>query len=145
MSVYKVLINVRKEEVKGMSDDLSIHISQIIQYFEYVTKEYEYNFENVNKQDRLTQDYLHMLELDNLNYSERAKVATKVSKCRKERRASKDLVEALTPLVTMITSERGVLMLNLLKEVLGKTRKIEKQQSARTYKFKVYSDEEYTE
>jgi hypothetical protein len=36
---------------------------------------------------------LHELELDRLKYKERAKVATKISKMRHERRASKDNIE----------------------------------------------------
>ena len=56
-------------------------------------RDYEWNKEEVNKLDKLTQDYLHMLELGGLDYKGRAKVATKITNCRQLRRESKDTVE----------------------------------------------------
>ena len=69
--------------------------------------DYNWNRDEVNRLDRLTQDYLHMLELDGLNYKERAKVATKIAKCRQDRRASKDTAEILEPLIQFLESDKG--------------------------------------
>lgn len=50
-------------------------------------------YDNLTKCEKEQQNLLHELELDGLNYKERAKVATKISKMRHERRASKDSIE----------------------------------------------------
>ena len=100
-------------------------------------QDYEWNREEVNRLDKLTQDYLHQLELGGLDYRERAKVATKLSQCRKVRRISKDTVEILEPLMEFLQSEKGKGTLNLMREVLGKTRKVEERMETRTYRYKV--------
>lgn len=99
--------------------------------------DYEWNKAEVNRLDRLTQDYLHQLELNGLSYNERAKVATQLTKCRQLRRESKDTVEILEPFVEFIQSEKGKQTMNLMKEALGKTRKVEKYMENRTYRYKV--------
>ena len=83
--------------------------------------------------DQLTQDYLHSLELDILSYSDRAKLATKISRCRRLRRDHKDMVMSLAPLVDFLKSERGNRMMKDLRETLGQTRKIEKYMETRKY------------
>ena len=102
-----------------------------------VKADYEWNKEEVNRLDKLTQDYLHKLELEGLDYRERAKVATQLSKCRQLRRASKDTVEILEPFMEFIDSEKGRQTMNLMREALGKTRKIEKYMETRSYRYKV--------
>lgn len=104
--------------------------------------DYEWNKAEVNRLDRLTQDYLHRLELENLDYGERAKVATQLAKCRQLRRASKDTVEILEPFIDFIESDKGKQTMNLMREALGKTRKVEKYMENRTYRYKVLSSME---
>lgn len=116
----------------------SMYISDFCKMIDTVKDDYEWNKNEVNRLDRLTQDYLHMLELDNLNYKERAKVATKIAKCRQNRRASKDTTEILDPLIQFLDSEKGRNMMNLMREVLGKTRKVEERMGNRIYRYKVY-------
>lgn len=91
--------------------------------------------------DRLTQDYLHKLELDGLSYSERAKVATKLQSCRQLRREHKDTAEILEPLVQFVDSDKGRNMMNLLREALGKTRKAEERMENRVYHPRVLTEE----
>lgn len=119
----------------------STYISDFCNMVSSAQSDYTWNKDEVNRLDRLTQDYLHMLELDNLDYSQRAKVATKIMNCRKLRRASKDTVEILEPLIDFLNSDRGKNMMNLMKEVLGKTRKVENKMENRVYRFKEYSPE----
>lgn len=119
----------------------SNYISDFCNMVSSAQSDYVWNKDEVNRLDRLTQDYLHMLELDNLDYSQRAKVATKIMNCRKLRRASKDTVEILEPLIDFLNSDRGKNMMNLMKEVLGKTRKVENKMENRVYRFKEYSPE----
>ena len=119
----------------------SIHISEFCKLVTTAMSDYEWNREEVNRLDRLTQDYLHKLELDNLSYSERAKIATKLMRCRQLRRESKDTAEILEPLIIFLDSDKGKNMLNLLRETLGKTRKVEERMDNRTYRYKVLEQE----
>ena len=70
-------------------------ISSFCKLMENAQRDYAWNYDEVNRMDRLTQDYLHKLELDGLDYKERAKVATQLAKCRQARRECKDTVEIL--------------------------------------------------
>lgn len=111
----------------------STAISDFVQMMEEASKDYAWNYDEVNRMDRLTQDYLHKLELDNLDYKERAKIATQITKCRQARRACKDTVEVLKPLVEFLESDRGKNLYNLVREALGKTRKVEERMETRVY------------
>ena len=116
-------------------------ISAAIKTMEQARRDYEYSFDRTHTLDELTQDYLHSLELDLLTYSDRAKIATKLKKCRKERRECKDTVRVLEPLYNYITSEKGQHLDNMLKEVLGATRKAEKSLDGRVYRPRVLGKE----
>ena len=108
-------------------------IADLIEMMENAKKDYYWNEDEVTRLNGLQQDYLHMLELDGLNYGERAKVATKLMKCRQDRRDSKDMVRVLDPLIKFLESDKGRNMMNLMKEVLGKTRRVEKDMECRVY------------
>jgi hypothetical protein len=103
-------------------------------------QDYEWNREEVNRLDRMTQDFLHKLELDGLDYRERAKIATQLTRCRQLRRASKDTVEILEPFIEFVETDKGRQMMNLMREMVGKTRKVEERMSTRTYRFRVLDD-----
>lgn len=103
--------------------------------------DYDWNNSEISRLDKLTQDYLHRLELEDLSYHERAKVATQLAECRRLRRASKDTVELLYPFIEFIDSEKGRQTMNLMKEALGKTRKVERYMETRTYRYKVLEGE----
>ena len=108
-------------------------IGELIDLLENAKKDYYWNSDEVTRLNGLQQDYLHMLELDGLNYGERAKIATKLMKCRQDRRNSKDMVRVLEPLIKFLESDKGRNMTNLMKEVLGKTRRVEKDMETRVY------------
>lgn len=118
----------------------SVYISDFCNMVAEAKRDYEWNCDEVNRLDRMTQDYLHKLELDGLNYGERAKVATKLARCRQLRRESKDTVEILGPLIEFIETEKGKQMMNLIRETLGKTRKVEERMGTRTYRCKVLEE-----
>lgn len=122
----------RKEEKK-----FSEFLSEICKLFDEVPKEYDRHYSEIHTLDLLTQDYLHALELDGLLYEERAKVATKIMRSRKERRDHKDALEILQPLVDYLQTDYGKRALKMLREVLGKTRKVEDYHSVRSYRPKV--------
>lgn len=108
-------------------------IGELIELMEDAKKDYYWNSDEVIRLNGLQQDYLHKLELDGLKYGDRAKVATKLMKCRQDRRESKDMVRVLEPLVKFLESDKGRNMMNLMKEVLGKTRRVEKDMENRVY------------
>lgn len=83
-----------------------------------------------------TQDILHDLELGDLNYKERAKVATKLAGVRRERRVEKDTVEELEDFVSWYTDPVTKRVLDQLRNVLGKVRKQEEYHENRSYKKK---------
>lgn len=122
---------------KNNPPQFSTTISDFCNMVTEVIQDYEWNRSEVNRLDRLTQDYLHQLELNELDYRERAKVATQLTKCRQLRRASKDTVEILEPFVEFIESDKGKQTMNLMREALGKTRKVERYMENRTYRYRV--------
>lgn len=125
---------------KVSNPKFSESISDFCKFLESAQKDYTWNFDMVHKMDLLTNDYLHELELDDLDYKGRAKLATKLEKCRKDRRNHKDTVQALEPLIEYLNTEKGKQFLNLLKEVLGKTRKVEERMENRVYVRRVMED-----
>lgn len=116
---------------------LSGRLSDFLNQITEAQKDYHWNYDEVNRLDQQTQDYLHSLELDGLDYKGRAKIATQIAKCRQLRRNSKDTVVALTPLVEFVESEKGKNLVSLLKEILGKTRKAEQYIENRTYRRRI--------
>lgn len=120
-------------KIKCVVPKFSDTIGEFIELMENAKKDYYWNSDEVLRLNGLQQDYLHKLELDGLNYGERAKVATKLMKCRQDRRDSKDMVRNLEPLIRFLESDKGKNMMNLMKEVLGKTRRVEKDMECRVY------------
>lgn len=131
---------VRISAKKQKAPQFSTYISEFCKLITDVQSDYEWNKDEVNRLDRLTQDYLHKLELEGLSYRERAKVATQLTRCRQLRRESKDTAEILEPFITFLKSDKGKNMVNLLREALGKTRRIEGRMENRTYRYKVLDE-----
>lgn len=129
------------KQQKNTTPQFSQLISSFCKLMEDAKSDYSWNFSEVNRMDRLTQDYLHKLELEDLDYKDRAKVATQLAKCRQMRRACKDTVEVLEPLVQFLESDKGKNLLNLVREALGKTRKVEERMETRSYVRRVLEDD----
>lgn len=120
---------------------VSEYLSEFCKFCEEIDQAYTYNYEEVNRLDRMTQDYLHILELKARNYKERAKMATRLSQCRQERRAAKDFIEDTQNLVSFLRSDKGTALIRALSQVVGSTRKAEEYHKTREYKFRILSDE----
>lgn len=118
---------------KEKAKPLSPRISEVCSLFSEAVKTYQWSLEELTMSEKLTQDLLHSLELGDLDYRKRARVATQLRKCRQQRRVYKDTVEIYAPLVEHLESETGKRFVNLLKEVLGKTRKSEERTEGRIY------------
>ena len=122
---------------KQQNPKFSPTISAFLNMIDQVQSDYAWNSEEITRLDKLTQDYLHILELDSPDYKERAKIATQLQKCRQDRRTSKDTIEILEPLVSYLDTDNGKKAINLMKEVLGRTRKAETKMEHRAYRFRV--------
>lgn len=120
----------------------SENIAQFTHMAKQIQSDFTWHTERMKKMDALTQDYLHQLELEDLTYNERAKIATALAKTRQERRASKDVVECLRPLNEYFSQKKGVETLKNMSEILGKVRIIEECFEKRVYIPRVLGKEE---
>ena len=111
----------------------SEYISEFLNFVSDAQVKYRIYSEEVEKQEKLTQDYLHSLELDDLKCVERSKVATKLAINRKDRRYYKDRVEEFEPIVKFFEDPQHKKMLNLMTKVLGDVRKAESYHKDRKY------------
>lgn len=121
---------------KKKSPQFSACISNFCQMANQAIRDYEWNQTEVERLNRLTQDYLHKLELEDADCKERSKTATQLARCRQLRRQSKDTVEILEPFVTFLNSDKGRNVMNLMREALGKTRRVEERMVDRVYRYK---------
>ena len=81
--------------------------------------------------DKKTQDLLHEIELCEWTYHERARAAIDLRMIRQRRRAAKDIIDTLTPLISWIDSQANAV--NQLKQCLGAIRKAESKMEGRVY------------
>lgn len=116
-----------------MIDKPSEQITNFLNFVSAAQSHYKFCDEEMRKQEQLTQDYLHSLELDDLKCNERSKIATKLATNRKDRRYYKDRVEELEFIVKFFEDPQNKKMLDKIKQVLGETRKAENYHKDRTY------------
>lgn len=112
-------------------------LSTFLRFIESAKSDYRFFYEEVNRQDKLTQDYLHSLELDELNRNQRSKIATALRNNRRDRRHCKDMAEELSPLITFLEDPQSQKLIRGLERVLGETRKQEEVHQRRFYVPKV--------
>lgn len=60
-------------------------------------------------------------------------MATKIAKCRQQRRVYKDAAQILEPLARYLSGDKGRQTYNMMREILGQTRKIEEHMTTRVY------------
>jgi hypothetical protein len=111
----------------------SEYISEFLNFITAVQKSYPFCVEEMKTQEKLTQDYLHCLELDGLKCDERSKIATKLMINRKDRRYWKDRSEELEPIVNFCADPQNKKVLDKLTQVLGACRTQEKRHQDRIY------------
>lgn len=121
----------------------SEQISAFLTLLDQIKKDNDWNGQEVVRLDRLTQDYLHMLELEDFSSRDRARVAKDLKACRVERRRAKDIVATTQPMVDFLAGERGKMMIAQLQQVLGKVRREENHIAQRTYTPKALSQEDF--
>lgn len=125
-----------------MIDNPSEQITNFLNFITAAQSHYKFCKDEQEKQEKLTQDYLHSLELDGLNCSERSKLATKLAINRKDRRYYKDRVEELEFIVKFFEDPQNKKMLDKIKQVLGETRKAESYHKDRKYIPKILKESE---
>ncbi len=116
-----------------MDNELKVSevISEFVKFLNDANFSYTYMLEKMSEQEKVTQDILHSLELDDLKYNERAKLATRLAEVRKQRRIYKDAVEELEPVSDFLADNKK--LLNNLGALVGNVRKQEKYHSNRQY------------
>lgn len=119
--------------------------SQIIKLFldfiDNARSEYTFNLEAMKNEERITQDYLHKLELEGLNCRERSKIATQLAHNRQARREYKDAVEELEPIIEFLEEPKNRSVFNSMAQLLGQVRKVENYHKSRFYVPKVIKGE----
>ncbi len=123
--------------MKTQKETTSLSLKQFLDFVENTKSDYQYHVEAMKKEERITQDYLHMLELSELNSRERSKIATQLAANRKNRRSHKDAVEELEPIVEFFDDPRNKSVLHALSQLLGQIRKVETYHKNRFYVPKV--------
>ena len=118
----------------------SEYITEFLNFLSSIESSYKFCLAEMKKQEQLTQDYLHSLELDDLRYEERNKVATKLAINRKDRRYYKDRVEEYEPIVKFLNEQKNKNVVNQLKQVLGECRRAENYHKERFYIPKVLKE-----
>jgi len=98
---------------------------------------------NVNELDKLTQDYLHKLELQETSYTERAKIATAIRSVRKDRRYWKDIVECFQPMADILAVQEQRKTVSNLANALGTANLKLRSLKARSYRPKVMPEVQY--
>lgn len=118
----------------------SEYITEFLNFVAEAQVQYRICEEEVNNQDKLTQDYLHKLELGELKCDERSKVATKLAINRQDRRYYKDRVEEFKTIVDFFNDPANKKVLEKLKCVLGETRRWESYHKDRKYKPRILKE-----
>lgn len=123
-----------------MNKKPSEYITEFLNFVAEAQVQHRIYGEEVNNQDKLTQDFLHKLELGELKRDERSKVATKLAINRQDRRYYKDRVEEFEPIVQFFSDPVNKKVLEKLKQVLGETRRWESYHKDRKYKPRVLKE-----
>lgn len=128
-----------KQKQEQLSEQIFVFLHLVTQLQEQA-KQWE---DEELEMDRLQQDYLHQLELENTRYHDRAHIANMLRHCRIRRRDIKNKLEISEALINFVTSDRGKVLIAHLQEVAGKTRKVETIVRNRAYAPRVLDQEEY--
>lgn len=125
--------------------NMQVRVSEELTAFFNLCREteklFQYCQQKINELDKETQDWLHKLELDTLDSHEKAKIATQLKRCRKERRYYKDRLESVAPLRELLDNNPGKMFLNAVNGAIAKTKKVEEYHACRTYIPRVVKEE----
>lgn len=115
----------------------SKHLEDFLNFLDQCSREYQYAFDNMSKEDKRLQDLLHEIEFA-ADKAEKNRAATSLQRSRRERRKNKDMVKLYERIVKFSEDQSNRRTINLLRQLLGHQRKEEEYlQSNRTYKKRV--------
>ncbi len=123
----------------------SEQLKELIDFIASCNREYRFCKEQIETEDKLTQDLLHHLELNKTSSKERNQIAKELTRARQNRRYYKDRAEEIEPLVTFFETIQNIKVMNQLPQVLGAVRKAEKRHENRTYTPRVWQEKEDAE
>ena len=116
-----------KDNPKEFADEISNCVG-------YIREEFEANFNKVKELDRQTQDILHSLEIENLSYHEKARLAIKLEEIRKLRRMHKDVVEQFQSMNNFFNGQNTIKTLKLFADELRRIQRLNENRPNRTYR-----------
>ena len=129
----------KKTETKKKRSEI---ISDFLDLMRECTAKYEFNFDEVHRQELLGTDLTHKLELQDLSYHEFAQTAKQIKQCQKDRRVYKDEVEELEPLKNWMVNNQS--SFNSINKLLGEVRKAEDKHEERGYMPRVMTYDEWS-
>lgn len=117
-------------------------IEVFLNFIDACSREYTYVQDMMKEEDNRLQDLLHEMEFA-ADRAERNRVATKLQASRRARRTNKDIMQKNELLVEFFKDQQNRRTLNLLRQLLGRQRKVEEYlQSERHYKPRAKSKED---
>ena len=144
MENEKIMIQLECDQNEYVGEvPLSYKIDEILCTFAEIQHVYAVSHEKVQRMDRLTQDYLHALELQDNNYHERARIATALQQCRKDRRPDKDNVYLTEQIAAYLGTKKGQELIGRLEHLRNTARNIERTRPGRKYTPRVLTQREY--
>lgn len=99
-------------------------LSSFLAFIDQASKEYHLASDEVGKEDKKVQDYIHMIEFAQ-DKAERNRNATALQRSRRYRREQKDKTILYGEIVRFFEDPPNRKFLNALKQLLGKQRKEE--------------------
>lgn len=118
----------------------SKQIEQFLQFFRDCEQRYRMAVDDEEEMNRVTQDLLHEIELDEHDYHGYARLSKKLKETRQKRREAKDTIRVMQPIVTW--AENNASTLKNIERLLGDVRKAEKSLENRIYSKRSNSKEE---
>ena len=132
----------------------SEYIANFLNFYTQSLREYEYYYDMVNKCEKLECDIKHKIEMGTYrNRNEQQRLYTQLKLCLKDRRYYKNKVEELEPFVSLFknlndshnvsTNDQKFFtkFIDILRNRLGETRKVENYHQSRTYKPRILKDD----
>lgn len=109
-------------------------IEKFLAFFRECEQKYNMAVEDEEEMNRITQDILHEIELEDHDYHQYAKISKELKETRKKRREAKDSIRVLLPIVNW--AENNASTIKNIEKLLGDVRKAEKSLENRAYVIK---------
>ena len=114
-----------------MDNTPSSYIEGFLSFLADATQQYRMAEADEQEANDQTQDVLHSLEFEPYEYHDLAKISRWMKSVRQRRRAAKDCIEHLFPIIQWVDEHQDVI--KGLERLLGEVRKAEKRTSGRIY------------